>query len=100
MSKLLGEWFADVAPRAYILRVESLFGVVEGGPAPRGTVKVEVTFEIDTDGIVNVSARDVETGVKASTSITLSGGMSEEEIAAAASRNASTELRQGGPGGG
>jgi dTDP-4-dehydrorhamnose reductase len=38
VSKLLGEWFTAVAPRAYILRVESLFGVVEGGPAPRGTV--------------------------------------------------------------
>jgi dTDP-4-dehydrorhamnose reductase len=38
VSKLLGEWFAEVAPRAYVLRVESLFGVVEGGPAPRGTV--------------------------------------------------------------
>ena len=66
--------------------------------APRGMVKIEVTFEIDTDGIVNVSARDVETGVKSSTSITLSGGMSESEIAAAAQRNASTELRQGGQG--
>ena len=61
-------------------------------------MKIEVTFEIDTDGIVNVSARDVETGVKSSTSITLSGGMSESEIAAAAQRNASTELRQGGQG--
>ncbi len=80
-----------------------LLGEFEFGglrPAPRGTVKVEVTFEIDTDGIVNVSARDTETGQKASTSITLSGGMSEADIEAAAQRNASTELRQGGPGGG
>jgi dTDP-4-dehydrorhamnose reductase len=38
VSKLLGEWFAELAPKAYVLRVESLFGVVEGGPAPRGTV--------------------------------------------------------------
>ncbi|HEY4221007.1 MAG TPA: Hsp70 family protein [Myxococcota bacterium] len=60
--------------------------------AARGQVRIEVTFEIDTDGLVNVSARDVETGVKASTTITLSGGMSEADIAAAAQRNASTEL--------
>jgi len=35
-SKLLGEWFALDAPRAYVLRVESLFGQSPGGPAPRG----------------------------------------------------------------
>ena len=38
MSKMLGEWFAADAPRAYVLRVESLFGSVPGGPAPRGSV--------------------------------------------------------------
>jgi molecular chaperone DnaK len=48
--------------------------------ARRGEVKIEVTFEIDTDGIVNVSARDTETGQQASTTITLSGGLSEQEI--------------------
>ena len=37
-SKLLGEWFATDAPRAYVLRVESLFGRTATGPAPRGTV--------------------------------------------------------------
>jgi len=61
--------------------------------AARGEVKVEVTFEIDTDGIVNVSARDLETGQKASTSITLSGGLSDEEIAAAQARTAQAEVR-------
>jgi molecular chaperone DnaK len=66
--------------------------------AARGLVKIEVTFDIDANGIVNVSARDVETGVKSSTSITLSGGMSEAEIEAAAQRNATTDLRQGGHG--
>jgi molecular chaperone DnaK len=63
--------------------------------APRGLVKIEVTFEIDTDGIVNVSARDLETGQKSSTTITLSGGMSEEEIAAAQARNQATNLVDG-----
>jgi molecular chaperone DnaK len=62
--------------------------------AVRGEVKVEVTFEIDTDGIVNVSARDVETGQKASTAITLSGGLSDDDIAAAAARTAKAEVRQ------
>jgi dTDP-4-dehydrorhamnose reductase len=38
MSKLLGEWFALDASRAYVLRVESLFGGVAGGPKPRGSV--------------------------------------------------------------
>ena len=37
-SKLLGEWFAADAPRAYVLRVESLFGRAPGGPAPKGSV--------------------------------------------------------------
>jgi molecular chaperone DnaK len=64
-------------------------------PAPRGQVKIEVTFEIDTDGIVNVSARDVDSGQKASTTITLSGGMSDAEIAAAQQRNAETDLARG-----
>jgi molecular chaperone DnaK len=73
-----------------------LLGEFEFGglrPAARGLVKIEVTFEIDTDGMVNVSARDTETGQKASTSITLSGGMSEDEIAAAQQRTAAAQLR-------
>jgi dTDP-4-dehydrorhamnose reductase len=37
-SKLLGEWFAADVPRHYVLRVESLFGQVAGGPQPKGTV--------------------------------------------------------------
>ncbi len=72
-----------------------LLGEFEFGglrPAPRGDVKIEVTFEIDTDGIVNVSARDMETGQKASTTITLSGGMSDADIAAAQQRTAETDV--------
>jgi len=37
-SKLVGEWFALDAPRAYVLRVESLFGRAEGGPKEKGSV--------------------------------------------------------------
>jgi dTDP-4-dehydrorhamnose reductase len=42
MSKMLGEWFAADAPRHYVLRVESLFGSVPGGPADKGSVSAIV----------------------------------------------------------
>ncbi len=50
--------------------------------ARRGEVRIDVTFEIDTDGIVNVTARDPDTAQAASTQIHLSSGLSEEEIQA------------------
>jgi hypothetical protein len=46
----------------------------------RADVKIDVTFEIDADGIVNVTASDQATGEAASTQITLSSGLGEEEI--------------------
>jgi molecular chaperone DnaK len=48
--------------------------------AARGDVQIDVTFEINTDGIVNVTAKDRATGKAASTRITLSSGLSEGEI--------------------
>lgn len=54
-----------------------LFGL---RPAPRGEVQVEVTFEIDTDGLVMVTARDRETGVEQATRIELSAGYTAEEV--------------------
>jgi molecular chaperone DnaK len=48
--------------------------------ARRGEVAIDVTFEINADGIVNVTARDQETGKQSSTRITLSSGLSEGEI--------------------
>ncbi len=48
--------------------------------AHRGEVKIDVTFEIDSNGIVNVSATDQETGKRTSTTITLSSGLSEADI--------------------
>jgi molecular chaperone DnaK len=48
--------------------------------ARRGEVAIDVTFEINADGIVNVTARDQETGKQSSTSITLSSGLSEGEL--------------------
>ncbi|CAM3657964.1 molecular chaperone DnaK [Erysipelothrix urinaevulpis] len=49
-------------------------------PAPRGIPQIEVTFDIDVNGIVNVSATDKGTGKKQSITITNSSGLSEEEI--------------------
>jgi molecular chaperone DnaK len=46
----------------------------------RGDVKIEVTFEINTDGLVQVSAMDLETRQRTSTTITLSSGMTEADI--------------------
>jgi len=48
--------------------------------APRGVPQVEVTFDIDANGILNVSAKDLGTGKEQSIQITASSGLSEEEI--------------------
>jgi len=48
--------------------------------APRGIPQIEVTFDIDADGIVNVSAKDKGTGKEQKIQIQASGGLSEEEI--------------------
>jgi len=49
-------------------------------PAPRGVPQIEVTFDIDANGILHVSARDLATGKEQSIKITASSGLSEEEI--------------------
>ena len=49
-------------------------------PAPRGMPQVEVTFDIDANGIVNVSARDTGTGREQKITITASSGLSKDEI--------------------
>ena len=56
------------------------FQLVGIPPAPRGIPQVEVTFDIDANGIVNVSAKDMGTGKEQSIKITASSGLSEEEI--------------------
>ncbi len=48
--------------------------------APKGTPKIRVTFEIDSNGIVNVTAQDEETGKARTVQLNVSGGLSEEEI--------------------
>ena len=49
-------------------------------PAPRGVPQIEVTFDIDANGIVHVSAKDLGTGKEQSIRITASSGLSQEEI--------------------
>ncbi len=49
-------------------------------PAPRGTPQIEVAFDIDANGIVQVSAKDMATGKEQSIRITASSGLSQEEI--------------------
>jgi molecular chaperone DnaK len=61
----------------------------------RGDVQIQVTFEIDSNGIVNVSATDVETGQRTSTTISLSSGLSEADLVAARGHNADIALARG-----
>ena len=56
------------------------FELVGIAPAPRGTPQIEVTFDIDANGIVSVSAKDKGTGKEQKIQIQASGGLSEEEI--------------------
>jgi molecular chaperone DnaK len=56
------------------------FHLVGIPPAPRGMPQVEVTFDIDANGIVNVSARDLGTGREQKITITASSGLSKDEI--------------------
>lgn len=56
------------------------FNLEDIPPAPRGIPQIEVAFDIDANGIVNVSARDKGTGKEQHISIQASGGLSDEEV--------------------
>jgi molecular chaperone DnaK len=56
------------------------FDLVGIAPGPRGTPQIEVTFDIDANGIVHVSAKDKATGKEQSVKIQASGGLSEADI--------------------
>ena len=56
------------------------FHLVGIPPAPRGVPQVEVTFDIDANGIVNVSAKDMATGKEQRITITASSGLSKDDI--------------------
>jgi molecular chaperone DnaK len=56
------------------------FDLVGIAPAPRGTPKIEITFDIDANGILNVSAKDLNTGKSQSVVIKANSGLTETEI--------------------
>jgi molecular chaperone DnaK len=56
------------------------FELVGVPPAPRGVPQIEVSFAIDTDGVVNVAAKDLGTGKSQSIVVTASSGLSEEDV--------------------
>ena len=56
------------------------FQLTDIPPAPRGVPQIEVTFDIDANGIVNVSAKDLGTNKEQKITITASSNLSEEEI--------------------
>lgn len=65
---------------AYDNRTLARFQLTGLPPAPRGVPQVEVTFDIDANGIVHVSAKDLATGKEQSIKITASSGLSEADI--------------------
>jgi len=72
--------FQGERPMAQDNKMLGQFDLVGIPPAPRGVPQVEVTFDIDANGIVNVSARDKATSKEQSIRIQANGGLSEEDI--------------------
>jgi len=68
---------AELAQENELLGEFTLTGLRQ---APRGQVEIEVTFDIDSEGIVSVSAVDSETGQKQSIVVTASGGLTQDEL--------------------
>ncbi|MEZ5572035.1 MAG: molecular chaperone DnaK [Halioglobus sp.] len=72
------------------------FDLADIPPAPRGMPQIEVTFDLDANGILHVSAKDKATGKEQSIRITASGGLSEQDIEkmiADAEANAETDAK-------
>src|SRR5919107_1628194 len=67
-------------PMAGDNRTLGKFHLVGIPPAPRGMPQVEVTFDIDANGLVNVSAKDLGTGKEQKITITASSGLSKDEV--------------------
>ena len=61
-------------------RVLGQFNLTDIPSAPRGTPQIEVTFDIDANGILHVNAKDKATGKENKITIKANGGLSEEEI--------------------
>ena len=67
-------------PLARDNRTLGRFNLVGIAPAPRGMAQIEVTFDIDANGILNVSAKDMATGKQQQITITASSGLAKEEV--------------------
>ena len=67
-------------PMAKDNRTLGKFHLVGIPPAPRGVPQIEVTFDIDANGIVNVSAKDLGTGKEQKITITASSGLSKDQV--------------------
>jgi molecular chaperone DnaK len=67
-------------PLARDNRTLGRFQLVGIPPAPRGVPQIEVTFDIDANGIVNVSAKDLGTGKEQKITITASSGLNKDEV--------------------
>ena len=67
-------------PMASDNRTLGKFHLVGIPPAPRGVPQVEVTFDLDANGIVNVSAKDRATGKTQAITITASSGLAKDEV--------------------
>jgi molecular chaperone DnaK len=72
--------FQGERPMARDNKILGTFSLVGIPPAPRGVPKVEVTFDIDANGILHVTAKDMGTGKKQDIRITSSSGLTEDEI--------------------
>jgi molecular chaperone DnaK len=81
----------EVAARNELLGEFMLTGLRK---APRGGVDIDVIFDISADGIVSVSAIDVQTGVRQSITVTASSGLTEDEIKSASKSNEDWMLGQ------
>ena len=86
--------FQGERPMAVDNRLLDQFNLDGIPPAPRGVPQIEVAFDIDVNGILNVSAKDLTSGKEANVKIEQSSGLSEDEIATmrkAAEANAETD---------
>jgi molecular chaperone DnaK len=67
-------------PLAKDNRTLGRFHLVGVPPAPRGVPQIEVTFDVDANGIVNVSAKDLSSGKEQKITITATSGLTKEEV--------------------